>query len=158
MEEIRIQALEFRKASPEFQKPIEDFFRDIEESGMGKFFHPHPFTKAEAQRVSYYEGKDLYYVAVIGGHVLGYGFLRGWDDGYTIPSLGILLHSSAQGQGLGRTFMYFLHAAARQRGAAKIMLKVYPDNIPAVNLYTSLGYVFQIEKKQNQLVGILELG
>ncbi|WP_035242071.1 GNAT family N-acetyltransferase [Desulfobacter vibrioformis] len=152
-----MQTLEFKKVSPEFQKSIEVFFKDLEESGIGRYFHPHPLSKAEAQRISQYAGQDLYYVAVIANRVLGYGLLRGWDEGYTIPSLGISLHPSAQGQGLGRAFMYFLHAATRQRGAVKVKLKCYPDNIRSVNLYKSLGYTFQAVEEDGQLVGLLNL-
>lgn len=152
-----MQTLEFRKLSPEFQKPLEVFFKDLEESGIGRYFHPHPLSQAEAQRVSQYVGKDLYYAAVIANRVVGYGLLRGWDEGYAIPSLGIALHPSTQGQGLSRAFMYFLHAAARQRGADKIKVKVYPDNVRGMNLYVSLGYTFQATEVHGQLEGILNL-
>lgn len=152
-----MQPLEFRKASPEFQKSLESFFCDIEKCGIGHYFHPHPLSIIEAKKITQYTGQDLYYIAVTGDQVLGYGLLRGWDEGYTIPSLGIALHPSAQGLGLGRTFMYFLHAAAHLRGATKIRIKVYPNNIRAMNLYVSLGYVFQAIEEHGQLVGILDL-
>jgi [ribosomal protein S18]-alanine N-acetyltransferase len=149
------QALEFRKVSPGLQNPMEVFFNDLVESGIERYFHPHPLSRSEAERVSRYAGLDLYYVAVVGNRVLGYGLLRGWDEGYAVPSLGIALHPSVQGQGLGRAFMYFLHAAARQRGANKVRLKVYPDNIRGVELYKSLGYAFQEKEEDGQLVGLL---
>ncbi len=152
-----MQSLEFRKVSPEFEKSLEVFFKDLEGNGVGRYFHPHPFTNAEAHRVCHYVGQDLYYLAVLGDHVLGYGLLRGWDEGYSVPSLGIVLHPTAQGQNLGRTFMGFLHAAARQKGAVKIRLKVYPDNSRGVSLYKALGYIFQTDLEQEQLVGIINL-
>jgi ribosomal-protein-alanine N-acetyltransferase len=151
----KMQTLEFRKLCLEFEKPLEDFFNDLVVSGIERYFHPHPLSKSEAERVCQYVGQDLYYVAVIGDRVLGYGLLRGWDEGYAIPSLGIALHPSVQGQGLGRAFMYFLHAAARQRGANKVRLRVYPDNIRSVKLYKSLGYNFQEIEENGQLVGLL---
>lgn len=156
MTSTTMQTLEFRKLSLEFQKPLEDFFNDLLESGIERYFHPHPLSRSEAERVSQYVGQDLYYVAVTGNKVLGYGLLRGWDEGYAIPSLGISLHPSVQGQGLGRAFMYFLHAAAGQRGVKKIRLRVYPDNIRSVKLYKSLGYIFQEIEEDGQLVGLLD--
>jgi len=45
--------------------------------------------------------------------------LRGWDEGYETPSLGIAVHPDARGLGLARTFMGFLHAAASFQGAAR---------------------------------------
>jgi len=154
---MQIQSLEFKKLNPELQMPLEVFFRDIEESGIGRYFHPHLFSEAEALRLCQYANQDLYYVALTGDRILGYGLLRGWDEGYVIPSLGIALHPSVHGQGLGRAFMYFLHAAARQRGALKVRIKVYPDNLRGVSLYESLGYTFHADKEDGQLVGVLNL-
>lgn len=154
---MQIHSLEFKKLNPELQMPLEVFFRDIEESGIARYFHPHLFFEANAHRVCEYAGQDIYYVALTGDRILGYGLLRGWDEGYDIPSLGIALHPSVHGQGLGRAFMYFLHAAARQRGALKVRIKVYSDNLPGVNLYVSLGYIFQADEEDGQLVGVLNL-
>jgi ribosomal protein S18 acetylase RimI-like enzyme len=105
-----------------------------------------------------YVGLDLYYVAVLEGRVLGYGLLRGWDEGYSIPSLGIVLHPSMHGKGLGRAFMHFLHAAARQCGSTKVRLKVDRDNLRAINLYKTFGYRFEPLDETEQLIGILSLG
>lgn len=105
---------------------------------------------------SSYRGKDVYYLLIDGGEIIGYGMLRGWDEGFQTPSLGIVIDPSAQGRGLGRCLMSVLHAAARERGASQIRLKVYPENKPAVELYKSLGYEFLAEQ-DGQLIGILEL-
>ncbi len=88
--------------------------------------------------------------------VLGYGMLRGWDDGWKIPSLGIALDPRIRGNGTGEMLMHFLHAAARRRGATKVRLKVYPDNRTAIALYKKLGYVFATEEA-GQLVGYITL-
>jgi ribosomal protein S18 acetylase RimI-like enzyme len=82
--------------------------------------------------------------------------LRGWDEGFEVPYLGIAIHPGERGQGYGRVLMEYLHAAARERGAVRVMLKVYEDNEAAVRLYRSLGYCFG-ERSDGQLVGVLEL-
>lgn len=138
-------------------RPIANFFRSMEESGDVKFFHPHPMTEEEAIKRYTYDGKDLYYIATNGETVLAYGMLRGWDEGYTIPSLGIFVDRSVRGTGLAKAFMHFLHAAAKAKGAEKVRLKVFPDNLPAVGLYKSLGYEFQEEREAGQLVGFFDL-
>ena len=66
--------------------------------------------------------------------------LRGWDEGYTIPSLGVAAASEYRGTGLGRLMMDYLHAVARLSGAPSIMLRVYKGNEAAVQLYQRLGY------------------
>ena len=120
------------------------------------FFHPHPLTTEEAATRSNYSGRDFYCVMLQDNDVVGYGMLRGWDEGYAIPSLGIALDPSARGLGYGRTLMNFLHETAKKRGAAKVRLKVDSRNSAAIELYRSLGYVFEPEANQN-LIGYLDL-
>ena len=148
--------IEFRIVDRTLEESLAEFFRSLKRVGNDRYFHPHPFTDQEARRIAHYSGKDLYYVLVEREKVLGYGMLRGWDEGYKVPSLGIVIRSSARGIELGKLFMHFLHAAARQRGASKIRLKVYPDNTIAVTMYQELGYTFQAEE-DGQLVGFVGL-
>jgi len=149
-------ALEFRRLDPSLEDALIDHFQRLEEAGDTREFHPHPFTPEEARNKTRYAGADLYFVAVAGGRVLAYGMLRGWDEGYDVPSLGIAVDPGARGSGLARAFMYFLHAAARTRGASAVRLKVYPTNTRAVRLYESLGYRFG-GSDSSQLVGRLDL-
>lgn len=132
------------------------FFSTIEASEVSQYFHPHPFTLEEAAKRAAYRGQDLYYVVLCGIEVAGYGMLRGWDEGYSIPSLGIAIRADYRGHGLGRLLMDFLHHAARQKGASQVMLKVYPSNAVAVRLYEKVGYLFS-SKSQGQLVGYITL-
>jgi ribosomal protein S18 acetylase RimI-like enzyme len=100
--------------------------------------------------------RDVYLLARWGARVIGYGLLRGWDEGYEIPSLGIAVHPRFRGQRVGLALMHVLHAVARLRGASRIRLKVYPDNRRALSLYRRLGYRFRgVEKGQR--VGYLDL-
>jgi ribosomal protein S18 acetylase RimI-like enzyme len=143
-------------ARPELTAELADFFRAFAEGPDHAFFHPHPMTDAEAARICGHAGRDLYYVARASDRIVAYGMLRGWDEGYAIPSLGIAIHPEARGRGLARPFMVFLHAAAKARGAAKIRLTVYGDNQRAVELYKRLGYAFS-PKNERELVGVLDL-
>ncbi len=149
-------ALECRVLIPELAPALSRLFERLLAAGVDSFFHPHAFTTEEAVRLSRYAGKDLYYGLSIGDEMVGYGMLRGWDEGFQIPSLGIVIDPAYQGCGYGRLLMEFLHASARARGAERIRLKVHPENMRAIALYESLGYVFR-GNEQGQMVGILEL-
>lgn len=133
-----------------------DFFQALVERGDDKFFHPHPLTAAQAHSISLHEGRDCYCVAAVADRVLAYGMLRGWDEGYQIPSLGIALHPEARGTGLARAFMLYLHQLARCQGAPRVRLRVFHDNLKARRLYESLGYVFN-PTTDEQLVGYCDL-
>ena len=118
------------------------FFAAFESSGSGNFFHPHPLDRAEAERLCARQGKDHYCLAYVDEAVAGYGMLRGWDEGYAEPSLGVALLPGFRGLGLGRKLTEHLHAEAARRGAASVRLKVYSSNRVARDLYAKLGYVF----------------
>ena len=132
--------LEFRQISSTLCDSLTKLFASFETAGLAEFFHPHPFTPEYAKELSEYSGKDLYFLLLNDGQAIGYGMLRGWDEGYEVPSLGIAIHPEYQGLKLSRALMEFLHCAARLRGAPEVMLKVYNDNAPAVHLYQSMGY------------------
>jgi len=151
------QALEIVRISPKYQAHLADFFRSLASDPETTFFHPHEFTDEGARQIATYKGQDLYYAILYNNQMLGYGMLRGWDEGYIIPSLGIAIHSSVRNMGLGRLLMSFLHAAAQLRGAKNIRLKVSPENSTAIRLYTQLGYQFLTEKENDQLVAYLSL-
>ena len=148
--------LEFCRLDPQWQESLAEFFSRLALDPTARFFHPHPFDSTHAARYANFPGHDLYYVAVCSNNVLAYGMLRGWNDGFDVPSLGIALDRVVRNKGLGKTFMHFLHAAARMRGAAKIRLKVHPDNQPALGLYRQLGYHFE-DHLSDELVGVLDL-
>ena len=144
--------LEFVKIGPQVHSPLVAMFAAIAGDPM---FTPHPFTPAYADHLTWYTGKDFYSLAVQGLRPLAYGILRGWDEGYAIPSLGISVHPDAQGVGIGKTMMHYLHSVARVRGVDTIRLRVHVDNTRAIKLYDQLGYVFQPDERPDYLLGFL---
>ena len=149
-------ALEIRIPCPELEQPLFEFFSDLRTGGDEIHFHPHPFTREEARRRCLYTGKDLYYILTGEQRILGYGMLRGWDEGFDTPSLGIAIRRSARGAGFASLLIKFLHTAAHRRGARKVILKVYKDNLSAKRLYEHFGYTFKDEAK-TQLLGSIDL-
>jgi [ribosomal protein S18]-alanine N-acetyltransferase len=153
---LPMMPLECRVLSNGSKQALLAFLNDLSEAHETEYFHPHPFTEDAVERIVRTAGKDLYYVLCEGTSVVGYGMLRGWDEGYEIPSLGIAIHPAARNAGLGRVLMHFLHGAARRGGASKVRLRVKAQNTRAMKLYQDLGYVFGPEE-QGFLVGFLEL-
>ena len=149
--------LEFKKINSEMGRPLARFFRHLNKSRDTQWFHPHPLTSLQAKKICAYRGKDLYYVAMNQDHILAYGMLRGWDEGWKTPSLGIAMHQDVRRKGLAKAFMHFLHAAARAKEAREVRLKVHPENVHAVMLYASIGYRFRKKMEDNQMVGFMNV-
>lgn len=147
---------EYTVVSPSWVEKLAQFFKDIIANKDDLYFHPHPLTYEMAKKIAVYEGDDLYFLQIKDNEIAGYAMLRGWDEGFTIPSLGIAIHPNFRNQGLGKEFMEFLHNQAKAKGASKVRLKVYSNNAGAQQLYESLGYSFS-DEENGQLIGYYEL-
>ena len=106
-------------------------------------FTPHPFTREEITRVIDSSVLDLYYVVMFNETVIGYGMLRGMDEGYSVPSLGIGVDKAVYGTGVSTTLMNSLESTSRLSGYKKMRLRVFKDNLRAYNFYTKLGYKYE---------------
>ena len=104
-------------------------------------FHPFPLTEETARTICRADTRDRYFVVADGAEIRGLAMLRGWDEGFDIPSLGILIDIRYRGRGLGRRASQFVIDEARRAGCATVRLSVYASNTPAVSLYVSLGFV-----------------
>ena len=107
------------------------------------FFRPHAFTAEEAKRIASRTGADVYGMLLVGDRAVAYGLLRGLDEGYSTPYVGVAVRSDALGQGFARETMKALHEEARARSVETIRLRVDRDNIRARRLYESLGYAYR---------------
>jgi ribosomal protein S18 acetylase RimI-like enzyme len=144
--------VEFRLVTPQDRDRLADVFADIDNA----FFRPHPFTADEARKLASYSGRDVYAILMNDHAAVAYGMLRGWDEGYETPSLGIAVRRTARGKGFGRRMMNHLHAEARRRGAEQVRLRVHPENVAARRLYESLGYIDAGEER-GELVMVVDL-
>jgi len=136
-----------------YKNQINYFFEKNKEDY--NFFHPHPLNWESLKSIINKKNKDVY-VIVFDERLIGYGILRGWDDGYEIPSLGILISKHFRGKGYSIPFMNYLHKISKERESNQIRLTVYKENKTAVSLYNKLGYVFS-NKNENELIGIKDL-
>jgi ribosomal protein S18 acetylase RimI-like enzyme len=139
---MSLQIIQLNKNSLSWHNKLVDVFDIIQQSKDVEMFHPHGFTAKDVYNIFFNYGKDPYYVITSMEDIVAYGLLRGWNDGYEIPSLGIYVVPQYRGCGISKTFMNFLHGAAKYEGAKKVRLTVYKNNTAAVGLYTSLGYKF----------------
>lgn len=139
--------------------PFARFLADLEANGDHGFFHPHGFDDVAARLIADLseDGPDEYWLLLGGDEVLAYGMLRGWAEGFAVPSLGLAVAPGHRGKGLARSMMHHLHGRASARGAQQVRLKVDRRNLSARGLYETLGYVFQ-DHSPAELLGLLALG
>ena len=122
------------------------------------FFHPHPLTADEAASLCRKAAsiRDGYFVAEYAGRIVGYSMLRGWDEGYEVPSWGGAVHPQLRDAGIGKQLLVHAVAESRARGAKTMRLTVYKTNGRGVHVYRKIGFEFA-EKDEKFLVGILPI-
>jgi len=143
--------VQFRIVGPEDRAALTEIFSDI----GGAFFRPHALSPEYAWRIATYSGRNVYAILLDGGSPVAYGMLRGWDEGYSTPSVGIAVRIGARRKGYGRLMMAHLHSVARARGATQLRLRVHPENAGARRLYESIGYVYHGEDR-GELVMVID--
>jgi ribosomal protein S18 acetylase RimI-like enzyme len=137
-----------------------DFFEVLRaDKETRRFFHAHPLTKAFAADLCARQTSclDRYYVTDYQGRIAGYSMLRGWDEGYEIPSFGGCTDPELRGAGLGHILMAHAIAESRIAGARKLRLTVYKQNGRALYIYRKFGFSFS-DKNEHECVGLLDLG
>lgn len=148
-----------RPLAIEDSQPLGEFFAHIgRDEQTRRFFHPHPLTADYAQYLCQRTGqmRDEYFVFWDRQRIIGYGMLRGWDEGYDVPSFGVCVLPSRRSEGIGQRLLVYALERCRLRGARRVRLTVYRDNIWAVHVYRKFGFVFT-PKNNEELVGVLDL-
>jgi ribosomal protein S18 acetylase RimI-like enzyme len=128
--------VEIRRVRSDDAPVLESLFARLDTT----WFRPHDLGPSGARRIAAHEGRDVYLVGFLRELPVAYGMLRGWDEGYLVPSLGVAVRDGYRDGGLGRRMMQALHKVVRERGVDRVRLRVAPDNARARHLYASMGY------------------
>jgi hypothetical protein len=73
--------------------------------------------------------KDVYSGVFWQEKLIGIFMLRGWDEGFEVPSFGVLIDEKHRGGTLMRLTLDTAKLICRLAGAQKLMAKIHPDNV-----------------------------
>jgi ribosomal protein S18 acetylase RimI-like enzyme len=135
--------LHFEPVGPGHLDTLSALFERNANPQVTEMFDPFALNAAEARRIALKPRQDAYYLASDGELSLGFSMLRGFDEGYAIPSFGIFVDHEHHGRGVGRKLTAWTVEQARGRGCPAVRLTVYAGNVAARRLYESLGFVEQ---------------
>jgi len=136
-------ALRYERVGPEHVGELAALFERNRIPAVTEMFDPFPLDADQARKIALEGGEDAFYVALRGELAVGFSMLRGFDEGYAIPSFGIFVDRSSHGQSIGRELTAWTIEQARRRGCPGVRLTVYAANVAARRLYDSLGFVEQ---------------
>jgi len=96
---------------------------------------------------------DRYFGVFIDKTLVGFYMLRGFDEGYDIPSYGVFISENYSFLGLAALTIQRSIAFCKVNNIKRLMLKVHPDNLTAMILYESFGFKAEgIDPKNNNLI------
>jgi GNAT superfamily N-acetyltransferase len=104
-------------------------------------FNPFPMTGETARRIALEPRRDRYYGAFLADSIVALSMLRGWDEGFDVPSFGIIVDHRFHNRGIGAALTDYTVEAARRLNCARVRLSVYASNPAAVHVYASHGFV-----------------
>lgn len=142
---------------------LKNFFLLNNISDIRRFFDPFPLDDKTAELIIQKTIKDKFLICIFEEEIIAMSMLRGWDEGYIFPSIGIIVDHRYQGHGIGRRITEYSLEMAKKLNCKKVRLSVYDDNIIAINLYKSMGFKEigkEIVKKngitRNKIIMIIE--
>jgi len=87
--------------------------------------------------------RDQYWCFRCGEVMGGLLMLRGFDEGYAIPALGLYIAQEYSGKGLGLLAVSYALVWCRLNAIGTVMLKVHASNTRARSLYEGLGFEYK---------------
>jgi glycosyltransferase involved in cell wall biosynthesis/ribosomal protein S18 acetylase RimI-like enzyme len=103
-------------------------------------FDPFPLTAEAAREITCKPHQDRYYGAFLGDRIVGMAMLRGWDEGYEVPSFGVLVDADFHGRGVGGRLTDFAIGEAERLASPGVRLSVYASNPLAHQMYLRRGF------------------
>ena len=125
---------------PEHVEELTALFERNRTPAVTEMFDPFALDATQARKIALGGGEDAFYLARSGKLAVGFSMLRGFDEGYAIPSFGIFVDRESQGRGVGRKLTAWTVEQACGRGCPAVRLTVYAANVAACRLYESLGF------------------
>ena len=94
-----------------------------------KFFYAFDFREDQIAEILAKKQKDVYSGVFWRGELVGIFMLRGWDEGYDVPSFGVFVAEKYRGGAFMRISLDVAKLICRLSGARRLMATIHPDNI-----------------------------
>jgi len=118
-----------------------------------KYFTPFSFDEVSIKKMIDSAVRDKYFGIFISDNLAGFYMLRGFDEGYEVPSYGVWISDKYSRMGLSTLTLQHAITFCRINSIKKIMLKVHPENVVAKNIYESFGFKEEgIDQKNSNLI------
>lgn len=112
-----------------------------EDEKYSQYFIPFSFDSKTLSEIISKAVNDQFYGIYIENVIAGFYMLRGFDEGYSIPSYGVWISKKYSDKGLSTFTLQHAISFCKLNSIKKIMLKVHPDNAAAKHIYEKYGFI-----------------
>jgi RimJ/RimL family protein N-acetyltransferase len=146
------KSIEISELGPEYARALSKLLIAADKN-YSQHFVPFSFDENSIKKILKRAKNDKYFGVFISNELVGFYMLRGFDEGYNIPSFGIWIAEQYSGLGLSKLTLQHAISYCKVNGIKKIMLKVHPDNFVAKKTYENYGFIQEgTDTKNNNLI------
>ena len=109
-------------------------FMSLQKPEYLRFFYAFGTDESAIAEMLAAAGKDVYSGVFWQANLIGVFMLRGWDAGFELPSLGVLVDAKYRGNRILELMIDSAKMICRLSGVKKIFAKSHPDNAGLKNL------------------------
>lgn len=134
-----VSSLEIKRLDNHHSKDLADLLQSSTQQ-YSQYFIPFPFDLEAISGILSKAIKDQIYGIYVEDNLAGFYMLRGFDEGYSVPSYGVWISEKYSNKGLSTFTLQHAISFCKLNSIKKIMLKVHPDNIAAKHIYEKYGF------------------
>ncbi len=131
--------LEIKKIDQSFSSQLSNMLSSSSIE-YNQHFIPFLFDEKTIYNILINTKKDYFYGIFFSNELVGFYMLRGFDEGYEIPSYGVFIKEEFSSKGLGKLSLDHAISLSKLLNKKRIMLKVHPENKTAKTLYEKYGF------------------
>lgn len=135
-------SLEIKRINTNQAKELSDLLLKSSKE-YSKHFIPFQFDLESVSTAIGKANKDMFYGIYVEKKLIGFYMLRGFDEGFDIPSYGVWIAKDFSSKGISKLTLQHAISVCKVNSIKKLILKVHPDNIVAKNIYENFGFIYQ---------------
>ena len=140
-----------------YAKDVLDLFLRTKKE-YSKYFIPFEFNLNIIESFFGNAKKDLFFGLFVDKKMIGFYMLRGFDEGFKVPSYGVFIDENYSGKGLGQLTLFHAISQCKILNVKKLLLKVHPDNLSAKHIYEKNGFIIEgVDPKNDNLIMFKDL-
>ena len=140
-----------------YAKDVLDLFLRTKKE-YSKYFIPFEFNLNIIESFLRNAKKDLFFGLFVDKKMIGFYMLRGFDEGFKVPSYGVFIDENYSGKGLGQLTLFHAISQCKILNVKKLLLKVHPDNLSAKHIYEKNGFIIEgVDPKNDNLIMFKDL-